>query len=243
MSRKELIFPMLVLAVTGLGTAMLVWRGDDLAKNLQDDVFKLLAQLILVSGIGGIISLSLAEFTRARERRQQLQDQQRKAFSDIVESYHEVKRLRRLLRARAVRMGPSGAKDIVDRDEYDTLLQRLNDVQLQCEFYVRYAKGNKDIYGAAGPELVANLGQAEKFLGKVISEWEKKLARFAGDPPALPLSDLSDLAQFIDEADEGFGPSVADPMAKAFRSLAKEIAGTVQRSEKKERKMSANSLF
>lgn len=224
MIRKELIFPILVLAATVLGTIILVWRGDDLANSLQDDVFKLLVQLILISGIGGILSLSLAEFTRARERRQQLRDQQRKAFSDIVESYHEVKRLRRLLRAKAVRMEPNGAKDIVDRDEYDKLLQRLNELQLRCEFYVRYAVGNQDIYGAAGPEIVVNLGLAEKFLGKLISEWEDKLVTFSGEPPVQYLAELPKLTQFIAEANEGFGPSVADPMAKAFGALAKEIA-------------------
>jgi hypothetical protein len=224
MNHKELIFSILILALAILGTSILVLRGHEFANYLQEDVFVLLAQLILVSGIGGVISLALAEFTRAREKRQQLRDLQRKTFSDLVEAYHEVKRLRRLLRARAVQLGPSGTKDIVDRDVYDTLLERLNDVQLQCEFYKRYAKGNQDIYGAAGPELVANLKQAEKFLGKVISEWEKNLARFSGDPPVSPLAKLPRLAEFIDEAEKGFDPSVAQPIQNAFRSLAKEIA-------------------
>ena len=224
MSRREFFFSILGLAVAILGTIVLILRGHDLANYLQEDVFKLLAQLILVSGIGGIISVALAEFTRARENRQQLRDLQRKAFSDLVEAYHEVKRLRRLLRAKAVRLGPSGKKEIVDRDEYDTLLQRLNDVQLQCEFYKRYAEGNQDIYGAAGPKLVANLDQAEKFLGKVITEWEDNLASFSEEPPALPLSKLPKLDLFIDDADKGFDPSVAVPIQNAFTDLAEEIA-------------------
>lgn len=223
MTRSGLIFPILILVITLLGTAVLVFRGNELAQNLQSDVFKLLAQLILISGIGGIGSFALAEFTRTRERRQQVQDLRRKAFSDLVESYHEAKRLRRLLRAKAVRMGSSSTKDIVDRDQYDSLLQRLNDVQLQWEFYVRYAKGNPDIYDAAGPKLVANLGPAEKFLGKVISEWEEKLATFSGEPPVQRLAELPKLAQFIDEADKGFGPSVAEPIQNALISLAETI--------------------
>jgi hypothetical protein len=58
-----------------LGTAVLVLRGDDLKQYLGDDAFKFIAQLILISGIGGIISFALGQFTRARERRQQMRDQ------------------------------------------------------------------------------------------------------------------------------------------------------------------------
>lgn len=224
MNRKELIFPVIILSATVLGTAVLVWKGNELADYIQVDVFKLLAQLLLITGIGGIITLAITEFTRAREKRQQVKDLQRNAFSDLVESYNEVKQIRRQLRAKAVRREPDNTKLIVDRDMYDSLLTRLNDIQLQWEFYIRYAKANKDVYGTAEPTFTDELDIAQRFIGKVISEWEDELKTFSGEPPAKSLSDLTKLNNFIDKASNGFKPYVASPIGSTLMSLAEVIA-------------------
>jgi hypothetical protein len=39
----------------------------------------------------------------------------------------------------------------------------------------------------------------------------------------LPLSELSDLKQFIAEADKGFDTALAEPIQNAFTALAEEI--------------------
>lgn len=117
-------------------------------------------------------------------------------------------------------MEPSNTTEIVDRDEYDTFLQRLSDVQLQCEYYVRYAKGNQDIYGSAGPELVTNLQQAERLLGKMISEWEDKLTTFSGEPPVQRLVKLPKLAQFIEQADKGLARRWLTPFNSTVRCVS-----------------------
>jgi hypothetical protein len=44
---RELIFPLVVLAMTVLGTAVLVLRGDDLKRYLGDNAFKFMPNLSL----------------------------------------------------------------------------------------------------------------------------------------------------------------------------------------------------
>jgi hypothetical protein len=224
---RDFIFPVLVLIITCVVAFVLIAWGKEISTKLNKEVFTLLAQLVLISGIGGFVSLAITEFTRAREKRQQERELARKIFSDLVETYNETKRVRRLLRAQARSWDEKSKEYVVDKAEYVTLLQRLNDAQLQFEFYARYTKGNQKIFGINSQKIAANIKLAEKYIGKIISEWEDNLPTFHGDPAAKLLDELTILHKFIDDADKGFEAGVAGPVSNVLIDMAKAINSQV----------------
>ena len=210
-----------LLDLVGL-VGLLAW-GEWIAARVHLEVFKVLPQLVLIVGLGGLASLVVDDLARGRERRQQTKDGLRDALSDLVTSYNAIKSVRRRLRAEAVRPNARDPSAIVRGKEYAALLKRLNDVQLNIEAHVRLIDGNRDQYPDA-QFLIKDLKRAEKHLGRLIGEWEDNLGSFRGDPPQQSLAKLRLLRIFVGDAKKGFRPSIADPIARVFMSLSRAIA-------------------
>jgi hypothetical protein len=220
---RRWLFPASLLTLAFLGALVLIARGDWIAARVNSEVFKVLAQLVLLTALGGVGSLAIEEFRRALERREQTKERLRNALSGLITSYNEIKGLRRRLRAEAIRPNSEDPAAVVNGDEYATLLQRLNDAQLTIEAYVRLIEGNTDLYPDS-PVLIDELGTAEKYLGKLITEWEKNLGTFQGTPSQQSLAKLPLLRCFVGDASMGFKPSFSDPISKVLVILSRAIA-------------------
>jgi undecaprenyl pyrophosphate phosphatase UppP len=75
-----------------VATLTLVFFGGEIAAHVHQEVFKLLAQLVILAGIGGLGHMILTEINTSRERRDAKRTLLRTALSDIVGVYNEVKR-------------------------------------------------------------------------------------------------------------------------------------------------------
>jgi hypothetical protein len=212
----------LLLTLTALATTALVIWGEQIRACLADDVFKMLCQLVLIVGVGGVASLVLDELNRARELRDANLSLLRSTLSDLVRSYNDIKRLRRLLRAQSIRPNVDASSAFVLRDEYSMLLQQLNEAQLTLETQARLIEGNKDRY-PHHRDLHEGLEHAEKYVGHIIKEWEENLGSFTGTPLQKPLAELHALCCFVSEASRSFEPSFSKPMSKAMTILAQAI--------------------
>jgi hypothetical protein len=221
MRRRGTVVPLILLGAAFVGAIVLIIWGKALAAPLHEEVFKLLAQLVLVAGIGGAASLLFREVARARQKRDEEREILRKTLSDLLEAYNECKSVRRLLRARAIRN--DHAQEVVIRDSYDSLLARLNDAQLRLEFYKKYLVWNPDLFECGG-DLSKQLGKAEHYLGDVITEWEDRLRLLSDDSSKNPLDGFQQLKNMIDSATTGFGPEVADPIETTIKGIANAIA-------------------
>ena len=220
---RRWLFPAALLAFALLGASILIARGEWIAARVHQEVFKVLAQLVLLAGLGGVASLVIDEVQRARERREQTKERLRDALANLIKSYNEIKGLRRCLRAEAIRPNYKDPAAVINGNEYAALLKRLNDAQLNIEAYGRLIEGNRDLY-ADSRVLIDELGRAEKYLGKLVSEWEDNLGTFQGTPPQQSLSNLQFLRCFVGEASMGFGSSFSDPMSKVLAILGRAIA-------------------
>src|SRR5262249_41546236 len=181
--------------------------GSWIAQRVEREVFKVLPELVLFVGLGGLGSLVIDEINRERERRQQTRERLRNALSDLVRSYNEIKSLRRRLRAEAIRPNSASPDAVVTRREYAALLQSLNDARLGIEAYVHWIRGNRDL--SPDPQLlIQDLGRAEQYLGRLITEWEKNLGVFRGEPPRRPLAKLRTLRRFVGDPHTGFKSDV-----------------------------------
>ena len=108
MRKLWLIFGLVVV----VAMLILMAFGKQIACYFHEEVFKLLAQLVILLGIGGLGHVILTEINTSRERREANRTLLRAALSDMVGAYNEVKTVRRLLRAEAVR------PNVTDHDAY-----------------------------------------------------------------------------------------------------------------------------
>jgi hypothetical protein len=99
----------------------------------------------------------------------------------------------------------------------------LNDEQLNIEADRGLIHGNRDLY-ADSQVLIDELGKAEKYLGKLVTEWEDNLGAFQGSPPQQSLATLPFLRCFVGDASMGFGPSFSDPISRVLVTLSRSIA-------------------
>jgi hypothetical protein len=220
---RRRLFSAILLGLALFGAAAFVRWGDWIACKVHAEVFKVLAQLVLLAGLGGIGSLVVDELNRAGEHREQNRDRLRRTLSDIIKSYNTVKALRRRLRAEAVRPNPNDHGAVVYGEDYATLLRSLNDEQLNIEAHVRLIDGNRGLY--PNSEFLMNeLQTAEGYLGKLVTEWEDNLGAFTGQPSQRPLAILPRLRCFLGDPEMDFGPGFSGPISNVLVELSKAIA-------------------
>jgi len=218
-----------------LATLTLLFFGNEIAAHLHREVFKLLAQLVILAGIGGIGHMLLTEINTSRERRDAKRTLLQTALNDIVGVYNEVKSVRRLLRAEAVRPNATDPNAHVLKEPYVALLRRLNEAQLKLEAQRRLIKGNKTQYPE--PEKLREfLGDAERYLGQLISEWECKLGSLSERPKKNKLADFEFLPCFLAKAKQCFRPAFVKPLGKVFGIIGIAIAEISDRPSKKNKK-------
>ena len=212
----------LLLVTTVILILILIVWGNQIASHLHPDVFKLLAALVISTGIGGIGSLVFNNINATRERREVLRIVRRETLAEIVLSYNEVKSIRRLLRAEAIMPAYSDPDAYVLQGPYSSLLQRINSAQLKLESHCRLIEGNKSQYPDS-KDLIQQLSKAESYVGRLITEWEEKLGYFALEPQDNNLTDFPILRCFVSKAKRSFKPDFSKPVSKVLSVLGKSI--------------------
>jgi len=198
---KAKLTTIFIIAVTGpalLGVAgFIIWRSA-MEGFLGPDVFKLTYQFLLITVVGGALFEIQKEIQRERDRRAAERNLQRQRLEDCVKAYNVAKKVRRLLRAKAIKGDPTAH---VDRDPYDELMQDLMDAQLEFEALVARVEGNQTLF--PHPRLKTDLNTMGDYLKGVLKDYETCLSKFSGSPQTLPLASASSLAEFTDRYKEG----------------------------------------
>lgn len=120
-------------------------------------------------------------------------------YKDLVDAYNSTKRLRRVLRATAIRfMEESQGVKIkgVLRHPYDEQMEQLIDTQLHLEFYARYVESNLHVLDDI-QSITPYLKTASKYLSNIVSEYEESWSVFSGEPSICPISKLPGLEDFL----------------------------------------------
>jgi hypothetical protein len=114
--RSRWLFPTVLIGSSIVAAvALLVW-GNWLAAKLHTEVVKGIVQEVLVVGFGGVVSFLAKEYNRSRERFEHRRGCLREAHKDLIHSYNEIKRLRRLLRAQSTHPSYHDPNAVVYRD-------------------------------------------------------------------------------------------------------------------------------
>ncbi|AOK20288.1 hypothetical protein WT26_31465 [Burkholderia cepacia] len=187
-----------VLAVSLLVTiAFLIWPSA-IEKNIgNDEIFKLTYQFFLIVVLGGALSFgfSLLQYERTvRETERALQSQ---ILREVVQAYNAAKKVRRLLRAKAVQCTDQAASSfIICQESYDKQMQVLVDIQLDFEAFKIRVENNPRIF-PSDSGLAEVMNSIEQYLGNVVGEYEEYSWSFGGQSPTRPLTSLQHLHEFV----------------------------------------------
>src|SRR6187397_3011079 len=104
-----------IIAITLLAFAGVLWfiiYPNQLKAWLDEEVFKLVFQFLLLIVLGGLVTFLFTSFTKEKEKtlkdnenkeikKSEKKNLQHKFHNDFIQSYNSVKLIRRMLRARA----------------------------------------------------------------------------------------------------------------------------------------------
>jgi hypothetical protein len=110
---------------------LLISSPFTITKTITADGYKALWQIALVTIGGGFVSIAFAELKREQESRKATRDYFKTIFSRSLKEYNKAKKCRRLLRAKATY---TEVEEVYLRlDEYDKIMTKLEDCQLEFE--------------------------------------------------------------------------------------------------------------
>jgi hypothetical protein len=175
---------------------------------------------------------------RRRDERQRKDAVLRSVLQDTLHNYHEVKRARRLLRARVWARDPG---DRIDLRVYDEQLERINDAQLNFETLKRTALAIDD-ERIRTTHLASRLEAVEKYLNQLVDEYERKRRLIEPSADQTPSADerrsedggsetseaeLTELGDFIgpdsDPFREGASTNIDDVVKSLRAALRKPL--------------------
>jgi hypothetical protein len=146
----------------------------------------------------------------------------REFLINVIDSYNAAKKIRRLLRARARQHNPATNSIDVIRAIYDDEMQSLVAAQLEFETLEYIAQSNLELFPTT--EIARNLSSIEKYLGKLVDEYEKHNRQ----ADTLPLDKLGTLEEFIGEKGKNFDEKFKKPFRNVVAELQRLIVTNVQ---------------
>jgi hypothetical protein len=179
--RVVLVGALVAAAALGIAAVVKGMLETDLDDEFWLEVAKAGVQVLAVVVIGGAVAAAWRYLEEERggeqkrladeqEHRLQLHEQQLDVFRQIVQSYNEVKAIRRTLRSIGLRDATGAMTEAQVRSFHDLML-RLNVVQLAFEALKREL-GETDLFKEDTAEIMKGLYKIESHLNDVLQIWE-----------------------------------------------------------------------
>jgi hypothetical protein len=159
---------------------------------------------------------------RRRDERERKDALLRALLEETLANYHEVKRARRLLKAR-VWAREDG--DRIDLRVYDEHLATINDAQLNFELLKRTVNVISDDR-LKGTELDKRFGAIEEYLQTLVREYEKQRRHIAHAPDGTSIAELSALRGFVEGPP--FRTGTSNNVDMAVESLRKALLAPLE---------------
>lgn len=190
-----------LIFVAAVTTAVLLLGSRHNAyQDIGKEIAKLAVQMLLITVAGGVV---VHEYNRTRAHEAAVTEFLNSSRRGLNEFYSDVKKVRRILRARCeLPCGVEAAtpEEGIQYATYDELMFKLNDTQLDLERLKRELDAQKGTLSQAG-DLAKSVRLMEKYLGEIISEYEGTLKQHR-PPSCIPLSKVPRLRAFIAKGHE-----------------------------------------
>lgn len=214
-----ILFTALIVAGALLAAAEMAQSSTSWIAELGSETAKFTVQLLLIAITGGVI---VKEFDRLRVRTATAHEFRRQLLRSLIRAYSDTKKLRRMLRAKCVMMKDADTRPVegMPGPVYDEYMSQINTTQIELEVLVREIKVFQDTLTHAGP-LTRQITGMEKYLGKLIDEYEDKRKSYETDCKSLPA--LPRLRRFLAKDHTGdFRSGFATYFHSALTSLRME---------------------
>ena len=160
---------------------------------------------------------------RRRDERQRKDALLRSLLEETLDNYHEVKRARRLLKAR-VWVQVDG--DRIDLSVYDEHLATINDAQLNFERLKRTVKILSDDR-LDSTDLAERFQAIESYLNEIVKEYEKHRRRVAHAAGEMSSAELSALRGFL-EGSRAFRSGASINVDAAIETLRRALLAPLE---------------
>jgi hypothetical protein len=214
----------LTICLIGIGAVValvMIVLHRPLIDQIGEKPFEVLLQFVLTVIVGGGVALAIERFNRQQDEREKTRTTLREFRAETLGAYNRVKAARRILRAHAQNSG----HERIPQDIYDSQLRMLIDAQLALEAVARTSKHDHRLFGSSS-QIHELLSGMEKYVNKIVCEYEKEYRNFGGQPAELPLSALQKLDDFIKPSDQSiwFEKKFSAPFQTVLDALAVMIA-------------------
>ena len=241
----SLVAVLAVLSLADVICLIVFFRGGVDHDTFKLELGKALVQFVVVAVIGTLVTGMMFEYQRQRqnwdkedERERKNRDKEdererknrnrreeflRSILTRAAQAYSNVKKARRLLRARAIVRGEAGGKSAV-RKHYDFYLRMIIDAQLELENLAGDIQTSEGMFFNL-TALLAPLSEMESYLGKLITEYEKKAFETLHGPKLLCLTDLPQLEGFTATSTEvgDFKKQFSGPYRAIQRAIRRDL--------------------
>jgi hypothetical protein len=157
-----------VALVAGI-VAIALWVVPERRDDIWVDLARAGIQLVVIIGLGGVVS-SVLRFAEASRDRRRLRDERRFGiFEQLVTAYHRLKFVRRNLRMVGIRSRP----DVLRAEQVEALrtgMQTITEVQLTLEEVLRSPDARSVFENAAA--IHDHLSALASYVGSLVDEWE-----------------------------------------------------------------------
>jgi hypothetical protein len=224
--RKMLLgFLFAAFAVSALGFVLLLALAEVDPALLLQELAKGLLQIALIAVFGSVVSLLTYEYQQSRAQTELKLRLKESTLARIAASYREVKSARRLLRGRALLCDADGNPDAILLEPYEQQFETINNAQLDLEDLADEVRTN--IAAFSSPiELASEIDRMERYLGRLISEYEGARRLSGGEPPTVEMKRLPWLDGFL--ARRGQDPEKFSHGFAGLRSSYQTIQGLIR---------------
>ena len=201
--------------------AVVIWiptKRDDVLFELAKASFQLLIVIIL----GGLVSLVFRNIDASRDQRRTRDELRFEALQKMVETYHDLKAVRRNLRFAGLRdySGPLRCEQVdALRKGMETILK----VHLAVEQFLRELS-TRTIFDS-NDQINTQLQLLNVYVEEIVSEWEAKGGLFWRDTPDSRVTDLPKLQELLGPAKNSFRWRAATPLGHVQLTIRAELVG------------------
>jgi hypothetical protein len=243
------VFLFAVAVAVALITVGSIWASGDVPLEAAKAGLQLLAIAIFGGAVAAAfrwLEASRDELRRSeaasREEERRLDDYRAARVVELWDAYHQIKSVRRALRAAGF-AAPSGKLTDEQIEAFHTRMLELNDAQLTLEKLVKLIDGQEDVFGPECASITDGISRAEQYIGHIITDWEESQAiRVGADLAEIRKQSATKprkLWPFLDSAhaDDGFKKQVSAPIRDAATKIQSLRIKTI-RTDVPERELS-----
>lgn len=212
---RGVVIALTFIFIAGIAVAA-VFNGISANK---DDIWSTISKAgvaIAATTVAGAVAtgaLKLVDEWRVRDQ------ERRRVFHDVVETYNEVKSIRRSLRALGFLIPGSDPLTAEEAKDVLIIMTRLNDAQLRFEAIKREVE-QSNLFNHPDP-VIRELRTVEDYINKfAIEKWEESQGRIREGAGPGELDNLR-LPDFI----KGFRENIFEPLHRLTSALHEELFG------------------